>query len=146
MKKILCVFTIAGLITACDSNKKSSNAGSYTSVPTPKPKTVTNMNNVSRVNEPAEVLAPKTHMDSVLMNSATEKNSSYNSASSYHNGVSGVGSGSSYAGHAYAKLRYKKKPKVTKNAVPPMENELGNNVNDSTNTVKKDSTSVNNKD
>jgi hypothetical protein len=142
MKKLLWVFTIAGLITACDSNKKSSNAGSYTSVPTPKPKTVTNTNNVSRVNEPAEIIAPKTHMDSVLMNSAAEKNSSYNSASSYHNGVSGVGSGSSYAGHAYAKLRYKKKPKVTKNAVPAIEN----NVNDSTSSVKKDSASVNNKD
>jgi hypothetical protein len=143
MKKLFIAFTLVGLITACDSNKKSSNAGSYSSAP--KPKTA-NTNSVSRVNEPAEILVPKTHMDSVLMYSDTEKNSSYNSSSTYHNGVSGVGSGSSYAGHAYAKLRYKKKPKAVKKAVPPMEQEVSDNLNntDSLGTLKKDSASGNN--
>ncbi|HXA01746.1 MAG TPA: hypothetical protein VNW99_07150 [Cytophagaceae bacterium] len=152
MKKLFLAFTITGLITACDSNKKSSNAGSYTSAPTPK--TISNSNNVSRVNEPAEIVAPKTHapkthLDSMLMNSnsgAEKQSSSYNSNSTYHNGASGVGTGSSYAGHAYAKLRYKKKPKYTKSAVPPMEEEISDNVKvtDSTGTVnKQDSISVN---
>jgi hypothetical protein len=84
-------------------------------------------------------------MDSLLMHSAKEEQgSSYNRNSTYHNGASGVGTGSSYAGQAYAKLRYKKKPKYTKNAIPPMEEEISDNiqVSDSTGIVNQDSTAV----
>jgi hypothetical protein len=144
MKKLFFALTIAGLMTACDSNKKSSGTGSYTSAPIPKPSV--NTNNVSRVNESSEpaAAAPKTHMDSLLMHSAgEERTSSYNRNSTYHNGASGVGTGSSYASHAYAKLRYKKKPKYTKNATAPIENELSDNVqiSDSTGSVLKQDTS-----
>jgi hypothetical protein len=143
MKKLFLAFTVAGLLAACDSNKKSSSAGNYTSAPKPKP--AANNNSVSRINEP-EPAAPKTHMDSLLMHSANEEpSSSYNRNSTYHNGASGVGTGSSYAGYAYAKLRYKKKPKYTKNAVPPMEKEISDNtlISDTAGTARQDSNSVN---
>jgi hypothetical protein len=144
MKKLFLAFTVAGLLAACDSNKKSSSAGNYTSAPKPKP--VANNNNVSRINEPAEPTAPKTHLDSLLLHSASEEqSSSYNRNSTYHNGASGVGTGSSYAGYAYAKLKYKKKPKYTKNAVPPMEKEISDNIQipDTTGTSRQDSSAVN---
>ncbi|MFL5731018.1 MAG: hypothetical protein ACJ75J_16140 [Cytophagaceae bacterium] len=144
MKKLFLTLTVAGLLAACNSNKKSSGAANYTS--SPAPKVSSTKNTVNPASEPEKAAAPMTHLDSLLMHSAAEESrTSYNSGSTYHNGASGVGTGSSYAGHAYAKLRYKKKPKYTKNAVPPMEQELTDNVltGDSSNTVKQDSSSVN---
>jgi hypothetical protein len=151
MKKLFLVFSIAGLIAACDSNKRSSNGGNYTSAPTPKSSVDNgaNANSVNPVNQPAERTAPKTHLDSMLMHSAEaeKQSSSYNRNSTYHNGASGVGTGSSYAGHAYAKLRYKKKPKPVRKTEPSMEEELTDNnrknIADSTGSVKEDSASLN---
>ncbi|MFL5731020.1 MAG: hypothetical protein ACJ75J_16150 [Cytophagaceae bacterium] len=148
MKKLFLTLTVAGLLAACNSNKKSSGTANYTSTPVAKTNSTSKntANTVSPVNEPEKATTPMTHLDSLLMHSKTEESrSSYNSGNTYHNGASGVGTGSSYAGHAYAKLRYKKKPKYTKNAVPPMEQELTDNVQviDSSNAVTPDSSSVN---
>jgi hypothetical protein len=153
MKKLFLIFSAVGLLTACNSNKKSTSYSSQGPSAQETPK-VSDANNVNRINEEG-VAAPaksKSHVDSLMQNSGASERR-YNHLEANFKGASGAGTGGSYAGSGYAQSRYKRKqkPKVKRIFDAPMVEEARVNktneapvlnTNDSTSVSKEDTTNT----